>query len=790
MLKLLKLRVENFATFDRAEINFEVLDYPVFIEGRTGAGKTTLFVDGITAALYGKAYGDNNPGSAKKAIMKGKPRSIVELEFEIEGEKYRIQRILYRDAPSESKLYKMDGNRIDYSLEISGTKKVDKFVEEKIGLRYDTLMHYGIVRQGEVYQFINMPAYKRRDLLIDLFKLGIFEKLKEIAKNKKRTKESDRDQKRGQLNELIRDVKEIPELEKRRNKLITDLAEVRKEIETLDSSLKNIEEKVRELESQLQVLSKELGREKELENQKKRIEDKLKELKQSVDEINELISKYDANLLRQIEKIREKYDSWIEFIREKDALAKEIHLLKRDLKHYEELKKTEEELRSMPNISEEIKIKENRMQELLTKKGGIEKMLGELEYHLSLLDKGMGRCPTCGAELSEERKEKRKQELVGEIERSKTELKDIVEDMKKIEKELRELRNKEKIYLQKKQNYDTLKKMLKEKLDEIQKLDEKELSLNQLETQIKEYANYFRSVLKEDNPVKIKNLIREMSNVAQKLGTYEVIMDQIKTLETELISIEQELSKMSVVKKTYEKLIKEHESLMQEQRRLRELRENKIAFKAKLEAQLKDVENKLKELREKQSRIKVLEKEIIELNKDIEALELLEKRVFHESALPTKLLEDYLEIISDYANDYLKQFGQDITVELKLSGDIKRQKIELFLYSEGYKREAVTFSGGESTLIGFAIRLAIGRLLSELYSPEIRPRFLVIDEGFGPLDEELRLRLAEALSNLMRYKEYEQIIIISHHRDLKIAPVFRTLLRVVKEEGKSRIVRI
>ena len=55
--ELEKIKVENFATYKKAELNLNQLGSTISVFGSTGAGKTTFFVDAITLALYGRAYG-------------------------------------------------------------------------------------------------------------------------------------------------------------------------------------------------------------------------------------------------------------------------------------------------------------------------------------------------------------------------------------------------------------------------------------------------------------------------------------------------------------------------------------------------------------------------------------------------------------------------------------------------------------------------------------------------------------------------------------------------------------
>ncbi|MCR8433652.1 MAG: hypothetical protein NDP24_05450, partial [Crenarchaeota archaeon] len=91
----------------------------------------------------------------------------------------------------------------------------------------------------------------------------------------------------------------------------------------------------------------------------------------------------------------------------------------------------------------------------------------------------------------------------------------------------------------------------------------------------------------------------------------------------------------------------------------------------------------------------------------------------------------------------------------------------------------------------FAIRLAIGELITQIFSITRRPKFLIIDEGFGMLDEENRELVANAIVRLQEEGIYEQIIVISHQQDLREHPAFRTIIEISKDsQNVSRISRI
>ena len=180
-MKLIRLSIRNLATYERQDIDFTKLTYPVFVTGNTGAGKTSLFVDAVTAALYGKVYGEGAKGLPKEFIMKGKSEGSVELEFEIEGIKYLIKRTFRTNGTSDARLYEWAKNR--WKLVAHRVSDVDKKIEDIIGLTFDGLKNSAIVRQGDVHTFLTMRASDRREILLDILRIRL-DKLRDLADKK------------------------------------------------------------------------------------------------------------------------------------------------------------------------------------------------------------------------------------------------------------------------------------------------------------------------------------------------------------------------------------------------------------------------------------------------------------------------------------------------------------------------------------------------------------------------------------------------------------------------------
>jgi exonuclease SbcC len=111
--------------------------------------------------------------------------------------------------------------------------------------------------------------------------------------------------------------------------------------------------------------------------------------------------------------------------------------------------------------------------------------------------------------------------------------------------------------------------------------------------------------------------------------------------------------------------------------------------------------------------------------------------------------------------------------------------IEVFDGDECFKLEG--FSGGERDVVALCARLAMSELVG---SSAVRPpRFLVLDEVFGSLDNERRAQLLETLGSLANSGHFQQMFIISHVDDVQLAPVMNEAWTIEERDGVSRVQR-
>ena len=788
-MKLIRLRIRNIATYDEQEIDFEKLSYPVFVTGNTGTGKTTLFIDAITAALFGCAYGQKSKGIQKILIMRGRREGVVELEFEIADKRYLVRRVFREGGVSDAQLFLINGNR--RQLIAISSSKVDEKIKEITGLTFDIIMNSAMVRQGDVYRFLDVKPAERRNLLVEILKIKLDE-LKQKAEEERKKLENKIELLKRDISNLEEDIKKKPEYIEKLTGLESELPKIEARKKELDAQinkteieLENVRREISGVQAQLEKIN--YVRE-QLSKEKKEYEELYREIK----ELESTIKTYGEEKIRNAQTFKDilrEYEIWV---LERERLEKELESLKEALKAKKELKELELMRQELALVKDEYDKVGELLEEIRVEKKNRSNKISEIEKYLNELEKAEVNCPVCGSPLPSDKKEERKRHL----EMEKINLMDEKKELESKERELMlkigELKKKVDELWRVEGKVSVLAKMVSKHEPIEQRIEEKERALEELTTSISKHFQAITQYAGTSNIAEAKKIINRLSEINQQLPRLDEMRKNLIELNERIREKEKELENMAMYEKKLEELKRKESELSKTLDTLRKNKEMVIGRLRGLEERIRNIKERLKEIEEKEKRLKLISDELNKLQLDERAYNILEKEVFAPGALPAKLLDEYLRILEEYANEYLRIFGQDIEIVFvykRAKGE--QQSVDLKSYANGYERRIETFSGGERTLIGFAIRLAIGKLLTEIYSKEQRPRFLIIDEGFGPLDENLRLEVARALNNLKEEGEYEQIIVISHQQELKNEPIFRTIIQVTKDRRNlSRVKEI
>ncbi|MGO9061421.1 MAG: AAA family ATPase [Candidatus Binataceae bacterium] len=254
-MRPLKLSVEGFTCFRRAqEINFSNLDL-FAITGPMGAGKSSI-LDAMMFVLYGKV-----PRLGKKTLSElishGADRVSVLFDFELAGRVFRATRIGYRTKATQAQL-----DRIQQGKEqpiASGVQQVNAEIERLLGLRYEAFTQAVILPQGEFAKFLQSTPADQGEILRDLLRLQIYERMRDAASQRSRELTTDSENLRRRLTEDYADAS--PEI----------LAKETENAERLREHERKLANELKAIQADLGELKLRHGQTKDLEEKRQRL---------------------------------------------------------------------------------------------------------------------------------------------------------------------------------------------------------------------------------------------------------------------------------------------------------------------------------------------------------------------------------------------------------------------------------------------------------------------------------------------------------------------------------------
>lgn len=176
-MRPLRLTVEAFTCFKERQPQLDLSALELFaIAGPTGAGKSSL-LDAIIFALYGRVprmrrgYGE--------LISLGRDRMSVTLDFRVGRREFRIARVARRGRSTEAQLDELAAGG-ERSI-AGGVQSVEQHVARLLGLRYEAFTQAVVLPQGEFARFLKSQPRERREILRDLLRLQVYERMRRVA---------------------------------------------------------------------------------------------------------------------------------------------------------------------------------------------------------------------------------------------------------------------------------------------------------------------------------------------------------------------------------------------------------------------------------------------------------------------------------------------------------------------------------------------------------------------------------------------------------------------------------
>jgi exonuclease SbcC len=150
------------------------------LSGDNGNGKTAL-LDAMTWALFG----ETRASAEEDVIRLGASDVRVIFDFAVDGVKYRIHKARGRrgGAVWELQIWQEDGT--PRSLTGTNARETKAKIEQILRMDYRTFLASGYLAQGRADEFARATVADRKKVLADILDLSRFERLEQLAKDKR-----------------------------------------------------------------------------------------------------------------------------------------------------------------------------------------------------------------------------------------------------------------------------------------------------------------------------------------------------------------------------------------------------------------------------------------------------------------------------------------------------------------------------------------------------------------------------------------------------------------------------
>lgn len=178
-MRPIRVEVEGFSVYrSRVTVDFGGVDF-FSLSGPTGSGKSSL-IDAMVFALFGRVprLGGN---AVAPAITAGADRARVRLDFEVGGAGYTAVRLAARTSTGGATVREARLQRGDEVL-ADGADHVTSAVEELLKLRFDDFTRTVVLPQGDFARFLTATRAERQGLLRNLLGMDIYTRVRELAR--------------------------------------------------------------------------------------------------------------------------------------------------------------------------------------------------------------------------------------------------------------------------------------------------------------------------------------------------------------------------------------------------------------------------------------------------------------------------------------------------------------------------------------------------------------------------------------------------------------------------------
>ena len=777
-MRPIKLTISAFGPYaSKQVIDFEELKgRNIFvISGKTGAGKTTIF-DAISYALYGEASGESREtDSLRSHFADDNTETYVELEFELRGEKYTVNRVPkqkkkkargegYTEKSADATLTLPDGKVI------TKVKNVTDKIIEILGITREQFKQIVMLAQGEFKKLLLADSVEREGIFRKIFNTYDFEKIQAELKDKAANLSKNRTKSKHEMEINLKNIKgehdivideyvdfplvieKLKDLLERDNNIYKTLNEEGKEVDN-NLQVKNQEKAIIETNNNLlkekeiitKALEELLSKEDEYKNKSKTIIDgkNAKEVKYIEDKLIETTKKLtkreeDYNLsLKNIDSLKLKQEEANKLLQIEESKECDREKLSVEINNLNKLEEKIIELDSLNNKVMHLKqsAENSKLQIINNKKETEELKKSKEEKELQLKD--IATLETKKVELESDIKAKNK---------TLDEVRELFKVIRSFQNTYIEHNNKAKEYKEFEVEYKKVKENY-EKMDDLYK---------------KEQAGILASKLQENEPCPVcgstnhpnKATIKENLKIPTK-EELKVAKENLDKLEKENLEKINNLTTLNSNKTTYLEQVNNHLIMLSATLNIDKTFNSETAKVVKnLGTELKSVIDKLKDellkvidkisLKEKiEKELNLITTTINEREHSLIKLEECEKNYTTELTQNITKIDEYKKEIPENITD-LKTLNNLIEVKTKELNISKEKLAKLRLENENLAKK---LEGENST--SKEINKSIEELKLEIANNKANFNEAIKEQGFDNIqtyeDAKLQISMVESL---------------------------------------------
>lgn len=215
-MRPLRIYLKNFMNHRLTEVDCTHFN-SVLIVGRSqknerisnGVGKTTIF-RAIEYALFNESHAT----TLDKVVRDGKKKAVVEFDFELGGETYRIYRHRTSTGAADVRLYKKVDSEFESISERTPSATQDK-IRKLIKISHKAFTYSVLFRQADLTGITSVTdPKKRKEVLKEPLNLSMYTKLEEMAVNLRRQPKREIDKIEGSVQVIGNPDEDIQQAQK------------------------------------------------------------------------------------------------------------------------------------------------------------------------------------------------------------------------------------------------------------------------------------------------------------------------------------------------------------------------------------------------------------------------------------------------------------------------------------------------------------------------------------------------------------------------------------------------